>query len=305
MKIIQSFWSKPSLHNLSSRANGGWLDKKHFYMSWALSCLQLRSMYDKVELITDATGHKLFIDILDLPYTDSVQALDDLTKYHDDLWVVGKLRAYGLQQEPFLHVDGDFFAFKKFNSRIENARLVAQNTLTIDRAELQILLQQISSHFEYIPEYMKISPGQRIMNVYNPGIFGGTDVPFLNTYSLECFKFIDDNIELINKNIEFSERDSTSNFGMNPLDLSNSIVESYLLTSLVNKYDYTVECLLDSSHLSTYEYSHILDVSQPYTHPLYYHKKHPIVAAELEYKLKKEFPHHYYKILMLVENFYI
>lgn len=38
-------------------------------MSWALSCLQLKQSYDKVELVTDSEGAELLINKLHLPYT--------------------------------------------------------------------------------------------------------------------------------------------------------------------------------------------------------------------------------------------
>jgi len=54
MKIVQSFWSKPMLMNDNSdaifRSNGGWTDRIYFYMSWALSCLKFKEIYNEIEL---------------------------------------------------------------------------------------------------------------------------------------------------------------------------------------------------------------------------------------------------------------
>ena len=46
MKIIQSFWT--GKHSVVY--SFGWLSNKYHYLSWILSCNQLRKYYDEVEL---------------------------------------------------------------------------------------------------------------------------------------------------------------------------------------------------------------------------------------------------------------
>jgi hypothetical protein len=68
MKIVHSFWSKPGQSKIKTefgRSDGGWLDRKYYYMSWALSCLLFRKLYDKVELVTDKAGEDLLVQKLD------------------------------------------------------------------------------------------------------------------------------------------------------------------------------------------------------------------------------------------------
>lgn len=74
-------------------------------MSWALSCLKFKEIYNEIELVTDINGKHLLYDILELPYTNVVTKLDDLNDYNHNLWALGKLYAYKLQQEPFIHVE--------------------------------------------------------------------------------------------------------------------------------------------------------------------------------------------------------
>ena len=47
MKIIQSFWT--GKHN-NIEYSFGWLSNEYHYLSWILSCNQLRKYYDEVEL---------------------------------------------------------------------------------------------------------------------------------------------------------------------------------------------------------------------------------------------------------------
>ena len=51
--------------------------------------------------------------------TEFQQTLDELNDYPIELWAIGKLYAYGLQNEPFLHVDNDTFIWSRFSNKIE------------------------------------------------------------------------------------------------------------------------------------------------------------------------------------------
>jgi hypothetical protein len=72
MKIVQTFWTKPGL-------NGHWIDPAFHYLSWALSCLQLRQFYSNVELYTDDFGCQLLLEEFRLPYTKVNLTLNDFS----------------------------------------------------------------------------------------------------------------------------------------------------------------------------------------------------------------------------------
>jgi len=58
MKIIQSFWTKPYLHNVSDGIfNGGWPNERTHAISWAYSLLKLKEFHNDVMLITDDAGN--------------------------------------------------------------------------------------------------------------------------------------------------------------------------------------------------------------------------------------------------------
>jgi hypothetical protein len=108
MKIVQTFWSSPhpAAHTMGGVENtGGWLSAEYHWQSWALSVLQLRQFYDEVELVTDAAGKAILIDVLALPYTSVQVVLDEaLAAYPHDLWALAKIYAYSIQTEPFIHI---------------------------------------------------------------------------------------------------------------------------------------------------------------------------------------------------------
>jgi len=93
-KIVQSYWTE-AYRNSSNR---GWAFKETHYMSWALSCLQLRQFYNEVELVTDSAGADLLINKLHLPYTSCKLTLDKLSDKNPALWALGKITAYKEQQ---------------------------------------------------------------------------------------------------------------------------------------------------------------------------------------------------------------
>ena len=80
MRIIQSFWSLPTLTgdrtNVNERFNGGWPEYKYNLFCWALSCLNFGKYYD-LGLITDSHGKNLLSNELGLPYQKVTTDLED------------------------------------------------------------------------------------------------------------------------------------------------------------------------------------------------------------------------------------
>jgi hypothetical protein len=58
MKVVQTFWTgnvtESQKRSVDIRA--GWPTAEFHWMSWALSCLQARSLFGQVELVTDDLG---------------------------------------------------------------------------------------------------------------------------------------------------------------------------------------------------------------------------------------------------------
>jgi len=194
MRIIQSFWSKPMLSSVgmkgSGRFQGGWLDTEYYLMSWAYSCLKLKEYYSDIELYTDEFGKALLIDKLHLPYSKVHVVLDVLNDYDADLWALGKVFTYGLQKEPFIHVDSDIYIWKKFSSQIENADLIAQN-IEFDYQYYRNIKKELHGLDFYIPE---IIPGFKdldtCLHAYNMGITGGNNFEFFRSYAKSAIDFV-------------------------------------------------------------------------------------------------------------------
>lgn len=91
----------------------GWAAPEYHLMSWALSCLQLKKIYNQVDLYCNDEAANLLVDELNLPYNNIQRSHNTLHIIDERLWALPKIYTYSLQNEPFLHVDGDVFLFKE------------------------------------------------------------------------------------------------------------------------------------------------------------------------------------------------
>jgi hypothetical protein len=293
MKIIQSLWVKPNLKkanlNISDRNKGGWIDKKYNYMSWTLSCLQFKKYYDKVELVTDTLGYDLLINKLGLPYTKVDVCLDVLNDYHPDLWALGKIYAYSMQNEPFIHADGDIFIYKKFEDSFEKSALIAQN-IEQGFGYYDEVFKLLEDNFEYIPNFLKESKikNNEIVSV-NAGLLGGSDLDFIKEYTTEAFKFVDSNTSKLEK----------VNIGM-----FNTIFEQFLFHSIAEKKGTDISYYLsDVNHafdgLADFT---ALPKKGTYIHTVGVYKRMRYIGDLLAHRLLTDYPDYYYKILNLIRT---
>lgn len=293
MKIVQSYWSKPSLKkenlNFSDRNKGGWVDKKYNYMSWALSCLQFKKYYKEVELVTDALGYDLLINKLELPYTSVKVVLDDLNNYDSDLWALGKIYAYSIQEAPFIHADGDIFIYEKFGEKFEKSELIAQN-IENGFNYYENVFKNIEDKFVYIPKVLKESQNlnHKIVAV-NAGLLGGTNVNFIKSYTKEAFRFVDNNLDSLEK----------INVGM-----FNTIYEQFLFHALAEKKEIGIDYYLQEVNHAFDELAEFtgLPGKTHYIHTVGSYKRFKYVGEALADRLLLDYPDYYYKILNLLRT---
>jgi hypothetical protein len=292
MKIIQSYWTKPFYtkqnDDWEGRKMGGWNHRKYYYMSWALSCLLLKKQYSHVELITDLKGNNALITLLKLPYDTVRLELDSLNHYHEDLWALGKIYSYGIQNEPFIHVDSDVFVWEKINTNASEANLIAQN-IEIDFNYDRIILTEILENFKYIPFPIPATFPEHLISS-NAGVIGGKNASFFQEYSKLAFSFVDNNL---------------NNLWKVNIGLSNIIFEQYLFTCLAREKKIDINYILHD--IGNMYFKYLCDFQgvshrTKYVHIIGPYKKEATAEDWLEEQLLFEFPEYYYRIIELIEK---
>jgi hypothetical protein len=293
MRIIQSYWSLPSScqdKDQYGRYNGGFLSAKYNYMSWALSVLTLKRHYKHVELITDESGKVLLIDMLHLPYNKVTVCLDELNHYHPKLWALGKIKAYQMQKEPFLHVDGDVYIWQKFgNAAFHQNPLIVQN-IDYFYESYDKMKEQIVEKFDFIPSEIQhqYQSEQPLIGV-NAGVIGGKDIDFFQEYTQQALTFVD-------KNIIHLE-------GIN-IGLFNIVFEQQLFAAMASQQHKPITPYL-ITHPNSGEFTETMAFHQvpfltSFIHLMGYAKQNIYACEQVEMRLKYEFPQYHTKILHLL-----
>ena len=185
MNIIQTLWCGG---RKLTESPFWWNHAEYNLMSWALSCMSLKEQFGKVTLYTDSEGAKTLIDTLKLPYSEVVVNFDgfDCLTCH---WALAKVKAYSLQTEPFLHIDGDIYLTQPLPQSITEARLIAQNKERCTEYYRGMIDRFLSVDGLKLAEVLKSD------NVpsYNLGFCGGNDLGFFGRFCGEVEKFFRDN----------------------------------------------------------------------------------------------------------------
>lgn len=298
MKIVQSYWSKPMLMNDNSeaifRSNGGWVDKIYFYMSWALSCLKCKELYGNIELVTDKYGKYLLYDMLELPYSSVRAEMDNLNDYDHNLWALGKIYAYSIQEEAFIHVDYDVFVWKLFPVYILNSDLIGQNYERNYQYNVEYF-NQIKDYLDYIPDEIKeeINTTSDIIQI-NAGILGGNNIHFLNDYTRVSFEMVEKNINLFKK--------VPQNKGA-----FNMVYEQFLFYCLAKHRHVKINVLFKESYINHVGLAdfHEIPAKKYYAHALGTYKKFTSIGGYVAERLLLEYPYYYNRIITLVKKNYI
>lgn len=292
MKIVQSYWTKPSIKNNQfndfDRSFGGWNEAKYNCFSWALSCLKFKEFYSNVELYTDKLGYDLLINKLELPYSKVHVVLDDLNHFHHDLWAIGKIYTYSMQNEPFLHADGDIFIYRRFENNLLDKELIAQNSEN-NFGNYFESYEEVINNFTFLPNYLNVfSRKEAKFSGINAGVLGGNNLVFFKEYADRVFEFINLNLELLNK-INIGLFNNFYEQLLFKLMADESKIQiSYVLKSVNDRFDK----LVDFTGLPS---------NQWFIHPVGFYKKRAEVSEHLEYRLKLEFPNYYYRIIKLLK----
>ncbi len=291
INIVQSFWSKPFLeksedHN--ARFKAGWQSTNLFFYSALLSCLSLKKQYQKVTLYTDSFGKDLF-QKLQIPYTSTHTALNDLHEYPSTLWALGKIYTYAQQKAPFIHVDMDVFIWDQFPIQFLDADIYAQN-IEYNFPRYKELVDILISDFNKVPKSLYETYQQTgDIWAFNAGVMGGTKFSFFKDFAAIVFEFIDHNLENL----------TTVDAG-----LFNMVYEQMLGYNLAKANNLSTSFLYSTmnSSFSDVMKFHLLPQKEFYIHTVGDGKKSLFVAEQIEARLRYEYPDAFENLQKLLEQ---
>lgn len=207
MKIIQTYFNPYLKSENKILVNGGFATVEAHYMAWALSCSLLRNFYKEVELFTDDFGKVLF-EKLEIPYDTIHPSLQDdfMLNLNPKMWAYAKIFTYSIQEHPFIHVDGDVFLWRPFDSRLLECDVIAQcveDNMPIYRHSIKVLKETNGS---YVPDWVNCS--EKHPMAFNTGIMGSNNINLIKKYTSLAFQYYKNNCHLFD---EMSIKDDNLN----------------------------------------------------------------------------------------------
>jgi hypothetical protein len=292
MKVIQSFWSKPFLQSNQDetmRFKGGWLNANFFLYSSLLSCLKFKEHYGNVTLYTDDYGKNLLIDTFEIPYTHVETSLNSINNYLSELWALGKILTYSLQNQAFIHADTDVFIWEKFPKHFSDSAIFAQN-IEVNFPKYREVLEVIQSDFVNTPPVLlQHFQTTGVIEALNAGVIGGHNTQFFKDLSNLIFPFIDANLDKLGKV-------SVGDFNM--------VFEQMLGMSLANQKGTEVKFLRNQMNeaFSGVMKFHLIPIKENYIHAVGYAKKSIQVCEQIQARLQYEYPKEYKKLNTLLQK---
>ena len=189
-RAVWSFWSAPYV----AHYRYAWARPLDHLLSWVVSVQTAIRHYPDAVLVTDSPGRKLLVDRLELPFTEISTELDRLHGCDPDWWMLGKLVAYGLQRDPFVHLDSDVFLWRPLPAHLTAAPVLTQNPegRTTDGYRPEEIETAMAETGGVLPaEWQWARSLGPPLPAENCGIVGGRDVAFLRYYARTALDIVE------------------------------------------------------------------------------------------------------------------
>jgi hypothetical protein len=288
MKAVQTFWTDQTKGNY--QLNGGWLDARFHWMSWALSSSLLHRHFGKVTLYTDQFGKQLLTDWLELPFDEVHLTQDDLAlKYPSPFWVMRKLHTYSQMTEPFLHVDSDAFLWQKLPPGLRQADVVVQNVQE-GFSCYPAIIAELRERGIGLPDF--VEAGLEPYTAVNMGIVGGSDVSLFRPFFEEVDRYLHTCGDLIRANLENLTKGYLNTlweecFFFHYLKVRGKVI-SPLISQKIDQHYAGLGNLLDNR----YGYSHLIGAA----------KQNLFYCKLVEQKLRHLFPGTYARVVRFIDS---
>ncbi len=203
--------------------------------AWGLSLHLARKHYPETMLVTDTAGKELLVDRLGLEFREVSTELDRLRDVDPGWWALGKLVAYSIQNEPFVHLDTDVFLWRPLPAWLTSAPVFVQcpehhafGQGRCDPRQIAMLFEShgLSLHAEW--EFALSQAGSRFREE-SCGILGGNHMDFIHYYAQTSIDMV-------------TNPAHTAAWGeLHNKDGFNMLIEQFWLAACVNYHRYAPE----------------------------------------------------------------
>ena len=275
MQAVWSLWSKPML-----LGDERWQTRRHHLLSWVVSVNVAKRHYAKTSIVTDREGATLLVDQLQLPFETVDTSLDGVADEHPRIWALGKLVAYSLQRQPFVHLDSDVYLWRELPGELATSPIFAQNAED-DLWRRGYDPDAVESRIANVPAPWNHSRESGSGN-WAPccGILGGTNTSLIRAYAESALQWI-----RVSGSNSWAELETVTEPCIH--------IEQYYLACFADyhraKFTFLFKKPDDSYDLSIarrYGYTHLIGGA----------KKNPEVLARLEARVKRDWPEYYERV---------
>jgi hypothetical protein len=273
MKIVYSYWDTGKGLNKPNN----WYNSELMLSSMVISVLHSYKHYGRVEMVTDSSS-KVWIEKLKLPFESIKTDLDEIhNKYDKQSWAMGKIKAYSIQNEPFMHVDLDVILFEKLTDKFVSNELYVQNfepfSLEVYNNTYMKYIKLLELHGTNLP--IGFNKKKHALNL---GIYGCNNLEFNKLFCDSVFKFMNTNEKLFKSRV--------------PLDKLCVVWEQYFCAVIADEMRLSIGTIIDPNYK--------LATESGYTH-LLVDKYNEKVANNFNEYVKNTYPEYYKSIYELLK----
>jgi len=223
MKPIMSFWSKPFLNNKHNE----WINKESFRLAWEISVNSITKSMGKPTLYTDSEGKRILVDEFGLDFEEVVECMDALDNFDPRFSALSRYQSILHQEEPFVHMDYDFFLWESLPEDLESEEIIFQSKSTFDnKRDDRFNVFQSPIHrpelfpeqIDNLPEWWADNINESEFSTYNCSIIGGNNLSLLK--------------EIAHSVIEFAGKETNDSWD----NFENAIRDKYPDNALLKEY---------------------------------------------------------------------
>jgi hypothetical protein len=299
MKAVWSFWSRPYKERKNRR---NWRGPQEHMLAWGLSLQLARRHYPTTMLVTDTPGKELLTGQLGLKFSEVSTELDRLSDADSGWWALGKLVAYSIQNEPFVHLDTDVFLWRPLPTGLTSAPVFAQCPEHHAFGQSACDPRQVAALFDRhrlsLPAEWEwaLSQGGSHFPQESCGIVGGNRVDFLRYYAQTSIDVVT-NLAHAAAWAELSDKDSF-----------NMLIEQFWLAACVNYHRWAPESPFRGVTIR-HLFSSMDEAFNPqssarvgFTHLLGDSKTHPEISARLDRRVAEMDPAFHRRCLRVAQS---